>query len=119
MSSFIFSKKKIFNKKILKYFFYLIWIGIISSINTNSSLLSFKTHNLIGLINFLRAASPIIIFIILIIFIFSKVKNLNFFKENNLINNISLCILFYSFISMFGLFINKFFLIEYGGISHI
>jgi hypothetical protein len=108
ISNFIFSKKKMLKNKFKKeFFFYLLWIGIISSINTSSSLLFLKSYKFYEVVNFLRASAPLVIFAILIIYLFLTVKNSNFFKKKNYINTISIFILFYSAVSICGLFINN------------
>ena len=110
------------NKQIEKLFFYLMWIGIIVSINTNSSLLHLKSYKFFEIINFLRALAPLVIFTILVFYLLINIKNLNFFKNRSIyLNIICICILFYTAISILGLFLNndQFFLIGYGGIFHI
>ena len=108
ISNFISFKKKILNKKIEKLFFYLMWIGIIVSINTNSSLLYLKSYKFFEIINFLRALSPLVIFIILSWYLLKNIKNFNLFKNRNTqLNIICICIISYSLISTFGLFLNN------------
>ena len=105
ISNFISFKKKILNKKIEKLFFYLMWIGIIVSINTNSSLLYLKSYKFFEIINFLRALSPLVIFIILSWYLLKNIKNFNLFKNRNTqLNIICICIISYSLISTFGCF---------------
>jgi len=108
INNFIFFKKKILNKQIEKIFFYLILFGIIVSINTNSSLLHFKKFKLFEIINFLRALSPLVIFSILFLYLLINIKNLNFFKNRSIyLNVISICLLFYTLISILGLSLNN------------
>ena len=108
INNFIFFKKKILNKQIEKIFFYLMWVGIIVSINTNSSLLHFKKFKLFEIINFLRALSPLVIFSILFLYLLINIKNLNFFKNRSIyLNVISICLLFYTLISILGLSLNN------------
>jgi hypothetical protein len=84
------------------------WVGIIVSINTNSSLLHFKKFKLFEIINFLRALSPLVIFSILFLYLLINIKNLNFFKNRSIyLNVISICLLFYTLISILGLFLNN------------
>ena len=96
------------NKKIKKLFFYFIWVGIIVSINTNSSLLHLKDYNFFQIINFLRALAPLVVFVILVFYLLINIKNSNFFKNrNNCLNIICICLLFYTAISILGLFVNN------------
>ena len=84
------------------------WIGIIVSINTNSSLLYLKSYKFFEIINFLRALAPLVIFVILSLYLLINIKNLNFFKNRNIhLNIICICILAYTLISTFGLFLNN------------
>jgi len=84
------------------------WIGIIVSINTNSSLLYLKSYKLFEILNFLRALSPLVIFIILSWYLLKNIKNFNLFKNRNTqLNIICICIISYSLISTFGLFLNN------------
>lgn len=107
INNFISFKKKMLNKQIEKLFFYLMWIGIIVSINTNSSLLYLKSYKFFEILNFLRAAAPLVIFIILIIYLLFKIRNFNFFKKNGKINFICVFVLFYSAIQICSLFLNN------------
>ena len=108
ISNFIFFRKKMINKQIERTFFYLMWIGIIVSINTNSSLLYLKSYKFFEIINFLRALAPLVIFSILVLYLLINRKNLNFFKNRSIyLNTICICILFYTVISIFGLFANN------------
>ena len=108
ISNFIFFKKKMLNKQIEKLFFYLMWIGIIVSINTNSSLLYLKSYKFFEIINFLRALAPLVIFSILVLYLLINIKNFNFLKNWSIyLNIICICILFYSTISILGLFLNN------------
>ncbi|MDA9768348.1 hypothetical protein N9C71_04080, partial [Candidatus Pelagibacter sp.] len=96
------------NKQIEKLFFYLMWIGIIVSINTNSSLLHLKSYKFFEIINFLRALAPLVIFTILVFYLLINIKNLNLFKNRSIyLNIICICILFYTAISILGLFLNN------------
>lgn len=108
INNFIFFKKKMLNKQIEKLFFYLMWIGIIVSINTNSSLLHLKSYKFFEIINFLRALAPLVIFTILVFYLLINIKNLNLFKNRSIyLNIICICILFYTAISILGLFLNN------------
>ncbi len=96
------------NKQIEKVFFYLMWVGIIVSINTNSSLLYLKSYKFFEIINFLRALAPLVIFFILVLYILVNIKNFNFLTNLSIyLNIIFLCILFYTVISILGLFLNN------------
>ena len=84
------------------------WIGIIVSINTNSSLLYLKSYKFFEIINFLRALAPLVIFSILVLYLLINIKNFNFLKNWSIyLNIICICILFYSTISILGLFLNN------------
>ncbi len=84
------------------------WIGIIVSINTNSSLLYIKNYQFFEIINFLRALAPLVIFGILFLYLLINIKNLKFLKnKNTYLNIICICILFYTVISILGLFLNN------------
>ena len=108
ISNFIFFKKKMLNKQIEKLFFYLMWIGIIGSINTNSSLLYIKDFKFFEIINFLRALAPLVVFCFLVLYILINIKNLKFFKNSSTyLNIICISVLFYTAISILGLFLNN------------
>jgi hypothetical protein len=96
------------NKRTEKLFFYLMWIGIIVSINTNSSLLYLKSYKFFEIVNFLRAFAPLVIFSILFFYLLINIKNLNFFKNRSVyLNIICICILIYTLISILGLLLNN------------
>ncbi len=108
ISNFISFKKKMLNKQNEKLLFYLMWVGIIISINTNSSLLYIKSYKFFEIINFFRALAPLVIFFILVFYFLINIKNLKYFENRNAqLNLICICILFYTAISIIGLFVNN------------